>query len=72
MKMFVNTFFPNKLKTASRIYGNPIKIPMIRKDSVSCIEVNKIGENSSFGDFARIASLCVDFDLGTMHGYFLH
>ena len=25
-----------------------------------------------FGNFARIASLCVDFDLSTLHGYFFH
>ena len=26
----------------------------------------------SFGNFARMASLCVSFDLGTLHGYFFH
>ena len=26
----------------------------------------------SFVNFARIASICVGFDLGTLHGYFLH
>ena len=26
----------------------------------------------SFVNFARIASNCVDFDLGTLHGYFVH
>ena len=26
----------------------------------------------SFGNFARIVSLCVDFRLGTLHGYFFH
>ena len=26
----------------------------------------------SFVNFAKIASICVDFDLGTLHGYFFH
>ena len=26
----------------------------------------------SFVNFSRIASICVDFDLGTLHGYFFH
>ena len=26
----------------------------------------------SFVNFARIASICVGFDLGTLHGYFFH
>ena len=26
----------------------------------------------SFVNFARIASICVDFHLGTLHGYFFH
>ena len=26
----------------------------------------------SFVNFARIASTCVGFDLGTLHGYFYH
>ena len=26
----------------------------------------------SFGNFARIASLCVGFLLGTLHGYYFH
>ena len=25
-----------------------------------------------FVNFARIASICVGFDLGTLHGYFFH
>ena len=26
----------------------------------------------SFVNFARMASICVGFDLGTLHGYFFH
>ena len=26
----------------------------------------------SFVNFARIESICVGFDLGTLHGYFFH
>ena len=26
----------------------------------------------SFANFARIASICVGFHLGTLHGYFIH
>ena len=26
----------------------------------------------SFVNFARIASICVDLHLGTLHGYFFH
>ena len=26
----------------------------------------------TFVNFARIASICVGFDLGTLHGYFFH
>ena len=26
----------------------------------------------SFVNFARTASICVGFDLGTLHGYFFH
>ena len=27
---------------------------------------------ASFVNFARIASICVGFHLGTLHGYFFH
>ena len=58
-----------KLKTDSGIYGNPINLYK-RKESVLCIEVTKIGEKMiSFVNFARIASICVGFHLGTLHGY---
>ena len=36
-----------------------------QEESVLCIEVTKI---VSFGNFARIASLCVGFHSGTLHG----
>ena len=26
----------------------------------------------SFGNYARIASICVGFHFGTLHGYFFH
>ena len=42
MKMFANSL-AKKLKTDSRIYGNPIYL-YDQKESVLCIEVTKIGE----------------------------
>ena len=54
------------------MYGNPIEIDLCnQKESVSCTEVAKIGENL-FGKFARIASLCVSFLVGTLHCYSFH
>ena len=52
-------------------------IPLInlynRKESVLGTEVTKIGEKMiSFVNFARIGSICVGFDIGTLHGYFFH
>ena len=44
--------------------------PYNKKESVLCIEVTKIGV--SFVNFARIASICVGFHLGTLHGCLFH
>ena len=49
-------FGKKKLNTAFGIYGNPTEIPMIIKNQFC----------------AKIASLCMGFDLGKLHGYFLH
>ena len=69
--MLVNTL-AKKLKTASGMYENPIEFPF-RKEPVSCIVVTKIWEKVvSLGNFARIGSLCVDFYLSALLGYFSH
>ena len=54
------------------MYGNPIQIPNIRKNRFRILRSLKLGEIVSFGNFARIASLCVGFLLGTLHGYYFH
>ena len=59
-----------KLKTAYGIYGNPTEIPIIRKNQFLVSRSLKSREMVSFSSFARIASLCMGFDLGTLHGYF--
>ena len=48
------------------------EVSMIRKGQFLCIEFAKIREKMvSFGNFARIASICVGFHLGKLHGYFV-
>ena len=48
--------FGKKLKTGSVLYGNPIKIRMIRKNQFHVLRSLKLGKMASFGNFARIAS----------------
>ena len=50
-----------------------IQIPKIRKNWFRILRSLKlhVGGNFSFGNFARIASLCVFF-FGTLHGYYFH
>ena len=72
MKIFV-TILEKKLKTASGIYGNPTEIPKIRKSqfrALKSLNWGGAGGMVSFGNFARIASICVGFHLGTLHGHF--
>ena len=52
--MFVNTLA--KLKTVFGMYGNPIEIPVIRKNRFGELKSLKLGKNVS--NFTRIASLC--------------
>ena len=53
--------------TASGIYENPI----IRKNQLRALRSLELGKLISFGNFARIANLCVGFHLGTLHIFFL-
>ena len=69
--MFVSTFV-KKLKKAFRMYANPIEIPKIRKNQFRVLRPLKLRKVVGFGNFARIASLCVGFLLGTLHGYYFH
>ena len=71
MKIFVN-ILAKKLKTASGTYGNLIKIPIIRKNQFHVLTSLKFGKMVSFGNLAMIASLCVGFHLGTLHGHLFH
>ena len=69
--MFVSTFV-KKLKKAFGMYANPIEIPKIRKNQFRVLRPLKLRKVVGFGNFARIANLCVGFLLGTLHGYYLH
>ena len=69
-RCLLSKHFGKNLKTASGMYENPIEIDLCnQKESVSCTEVAKIGGIFNFGKFARIASLCVSFLVGALHGY---
>ena len=71
--IFVNTLAKKKLKTAFGLKGNPHSNPFNQKESVSCIVfTNTGGKMVNFGNFARIASPCVEFHLDTLLGSFFH
>ena len=54
----------------SGIYGNLIYISIIRSNQFCVLKSLKRRKMVSFVNFARIASISVGFDLGTLHGYF--
>ena len=68
------------VNTVAKIYrqhveymGIPLRsVSCYQKESVSCSEVSEVREIVMFGNSARIASPCVCFHLGTLHGYFFH
>ena len=45
---------------------------MIRKNQFRILRSTKLGQMVCFGDFARMAGLCVGFHLDTLHGYLFH
>ena len=60
--------FGKKLKTVSGIYGNIIEININRKNQFRTLRSLNLAKKVSSGNFARIASICVGFHLGTLHG----
>ena len=60
------------------MYGNPIEIPKIKNNQFRVLRSLILGggggggEMVSFGNSARIASLCVGFHPSTLHGYIFY
>ena len=54
------------------MYGNPIEIPVIRKNQFRVLRSQKLGENCQLWSFCEDSKPCASFHLGTLHGYFFH
>ena len=61
-----------KNEDVCKTFGNKTTKTASGMNQFRVLRSPKVEKMVSFGNFALIASLCMSFDLGALHGYVLH